>query len=589
MFCLFDVSTKPEKIKKNIEDNVFNIFKLPIHYDGHKKRLSSSIIEDLEMNETIYKSLTNSSQSQICKSFIRVISEYYTNNIPFLNDTQKLIQSVNTKSQFCCPEQADVTINFLDEVLNDEYFKEKYMYIDLDYISFLNENEIFMKFYSIMSISSPLIALISPMFVVIIPFFVLRCNNVDITYSAYLEILCELIQTKIMGKVITTGGKINIEDKLYAIVSVIMYIIHIYQNIQKCIKYYENVLKIHTHLQNLYEFLLKTVSLIETMIQERYNYHSEGYLIFYKQMEQHLLVLSEWVERLKWVKPYETSFEEVFQLGLLFKTFYSIYSNTTLHDSLYYAIGIQGYVSILQQFYLNVENKLISYASFKPSTKKTKKTKKIKFENIVYPPLIHTDVKVSNNVVLDKNITLTGVNASGKTTLLKSIFINTILSQQMGFGTYSKCSFTPFDFLHCYINIIDTSDRYSLFQSECKKCQEIIQSIQENPKKSHFCVFDEIFSGTTPEEAIQCGYGFLSYLQKNARVKYILTTHFTELCKKLLPDGIENYKMVSSIQDNILQHTYKMEKGVNELHGSVEILKQLNFPTQVIDTIQINS
>ena len=85
MFCLFDVSSKPVKIKKNIEENVFNIFKLPIHYDGRKKKINPSIIHDLEMNNVIYPSLCNFPDSQICKSFIHQTYEYYTNNIPFLN------------------------------------------------------------------------------------------------------------------------------------------------------------------------------------------------------------------------------------------------------------------------------------------------------------------------------------------------------------------------------------------------------------------------------------------------------------------------------------------------------------------------
>ena len=44
--------------------------------------------------------------------------------------------------------------------------------------------------------------------------------------------------------------------------------------------------------------------------------------------------------------------------------------------------------------------------------------------------------------------------------------------------------------------------------------------------------------------------------------------------------------MVSHIKDTELQHTYKIDKGMNDLQGSVEILKQLKFPKQVIDTIQ---
>jgi DNA mismatch repair ATPase MutS len=282
------------------------------------------------------------------------------------------------------------------------------------------------------------------------------------------------------------------------------------------------------------------------------------------------------------IKPFEMNIEEAFQLGLLYKTFYTIYSNKTIHTSLYYALGYQGYMSILNELYKNVELKLLSNATF---YKKSKKDKKVKFKNIVYPVLIKEPTNVSNDIALDKNMILTGVNASGKTTMLKSVFINIILSQQMGIGSFSSFSFQPYDYLHCYINIIDTSDRYSLFQSECKKCQEIIQSIQENPNKKHFCVFDEIFSGTTPDEAIKCGYGFLTFLNSNPNIKFILTTHFMDLCKQLEDDNISNYKMVSTIHDKKLLHTYKLEKGMNDIQGSVEILRQLNFPEEVISTI----
>jgi DNA mismatch repair ATPase MutS len=322
-------------------------------------------------------------------------------------------------------------------------------------------------------------------------------------------------------------------------------------------------------------------------LSERVFYTSEPHNIYYKEMETHLPVLESLQEMLLSIKPFEMNIEEAFQLGLLYKTFYTIYSNKTIHTSLYYALGYQGYMNVLNELYKNVELKLLSNATFYKKCKKDKKNKTniSKFKDIVYPVLIKETKNVPNDISLDKNMILTGVNASGKTTMLKSVFINIILSQQIGIGSFSSFSFQPYDYLHCYINIIDTSDRYSLFQSECKKCQEIIQSIQENPNKKHFCVFDEIFSGTTPDEAIKCGYGFLTFLNSNPNIRFILTTHFMDLCKQLENDNISNYKMVSTIQDKTLLHTYKLEKGINDIQGSVEILRQLNFPEEVISTI----
>ena len=571
--------------KTSCEENILSVYKIPIHYDGNKKKLHDSIIEDLELNKSVYNTLCNNQSSKICTTFIRVVSEYYTNDKLFLKDNQKSIQLMNTKTNYCCLDQTDLIMSFLDDTINDEYFIEKFMYVDIDCLSCLNENELFMKLYSFIGISSPVFALLSPLFVLITPFVILKLNGVEISYSTYIEILGDIIQSKIFGKVILNKEGVIFEDKIYAILCVCLYIYNIYQNIQKCIKYYDNIILIHKHIHDLSVFLSYTIPMMTLSLSERIYYKSEPHSIYYKDMETHLSVLESLQSMLLSIKPFDVTIEEGFQLGLLYKTFYTIYSNKTIHTSLYYAMGYQGYMSILNELYKNVELKLLNNATFYKKCKKDKKKNYAKFKNIVYPVLIKETDNVSNDVLLDKNITLTGVNASGKTTMLKSVFINIILSQQIGIGSFSSFSFQPYDYLHCYINIIDTSDRYSLFQSECKKCQEIIQSIQENPNKKHFCVFDEIFSGTTPDEAINCGYGFLTFLNSNTNIRFILTTHFMDLCKKLTNDNIDNYKMVSTIEDKTLLHTYKLEKGMNDIQGSVEILRQLNFPEEVLSTI----
>ena len=583
MFQFLSYKKQPNQQPKiSCEENILSVYKIPIHYDGNKKKLHNSIIEDLELNNSIYNTLCNNQSSKICSAFIRVVSEYYTNDKLFLKDNQKAIELMNTKTKYCSPEQTDMIVSFLDDTINDEYFIEKFMYIDVECLSFLNENDMFMKIYSFIGISSPVFALLSPLFVLIMPFVMLKLNNVEISYSVYIQILGDIIQSKVFGKVILTEEGVKFEDKIYAFLCVGLYIYNIYQNIQKCIKYYENIVLIHKHIQGVSDFLSTTIPMMKLSLSERVFYTSEPHNIYYKNMETHLPVLESLQEMLLSIKPFEMNMEEAFQLGLLYKTFYTIYSNKTIHTSLYYALGYQGYMSILNELYKNVELKLLSNATF---YKKSKKDKKVKFKNIVYPVLVKETTNVPNDITLDKNMILTGVNASGKTTMLKSVFINIILSQQMGIGSFSSFSFQPYDYLHCYINIIDTSDRYSLFQSECKKCQEIIQSIQENPNKKHFCVFDEIFSGTTPDEAIKCGYGFLTFLNSNPNIKFILTTHFMDLCKQLENDNTSNYKMVSTIQDKTLLHTYKLEKGMNDIQGSVEILRQLKFPEEVISTI----
>ena len=112
---------------------------------------------------------------------------------------------------------------------------------------------------------------------------------------------------------------------------------------------------------------------------------------------------------------------------------------------------------------------------------------------------------------LNKQILITGPNAAGKTTLLKTTLFNIIISQQLGVGCYKKATINPYNYIHSYINIPDTSQRDSLFQAEARRCKEILDSLTNNSdKERHFCIFDEIYSGTNPSEAIASAYSFLA-------------------------------------------------------------------------------
>ena len=142
---------------------------------------------------------------------------------------------------------------------------------------------------------------------------------------------------------------------------------------------------------------------------------------------------------------------------------------------------------------------------------------------------------MKNNINLKSSKIITGPNASGKTTILKTTIINILLCQQFGYGYFKKGLLNPYDFIHCYINIPDTSNRDSLFQAEARRCKNILDNIKDDNIR-HFCVFDELFSGTNPYEAISSAVSFLRYLNKYENVSFIITTHYLDICNKLSND-----------------------------------------------------
>lgn len=182
---------------------------------------------------------------------------------------------------------------------------------------------------------------------------------------------------------------------------------------------------------------------------------------------------------------------------------------------------------------------------------------------------------------MSKNIIITGPNASGKTTILKTILFNQIFSQSCGFGFYSKATVPVYNSIHCYLNIPDTSGRDSLFQAEARRCKEIIDSLED--KQKHFCIFDELFSGTNPNEASASSYGFIKYLNSLNNIDFILTTHLVDICYKLDDDVINSNMNVKQLDDFNFEYTYSIKNGISSIKGGLKVLSDLQYPKVVLD------
>ena len=199
---------------------------------------------------------------------------------------------------------------------------------------------------------------------------------------------------------------------------------------------------------------------------------------------------------------------------------------------------------------------------------------------------------VKNDCFFGKNMILSAPNKAGKTTVLKTTAINIICIQQFGYGFFDSAVLcTPYTHFHSYLNIPDTSGRDSLFQAESRRCKDILDSVKENTddqKYKHFCIFDELYSGTNPEEACKAGCAFLNYLSKFSNVDFILTTHYVDICKQFLKSNTtQNYKMEVNVSDTgTFEYTYRMLSGISEVKGAIRVLKDMDYPKEILEEIE---
>jgi len=601
----------------NSKEKYVDCFKLPIEYleTSSIQLLSNNIINDLELVKTksplsdISNICDNNNESYNLyyhvfnpknifeKNIINKWSKYYTNNVEFLLETQLLLQNYNTfkKVEFSEDKtifQDDALYTKCESVIYDNGFINNYQYIDIPILSNFNNNSLCLQALSIYNLSSPVFSLLIPILFLLLPFFIIKLQGHKITFGLYFEHLKNVFSNHIIGQLFTSFSETNFTNKIYLLFSFGFYIFQMYLNFTSCIKYFTNIKYIHETLYDLKQYIATSLNKYKNFL--KFSQDLVNYKGFNDAINKNIDIFRSYLDDLNKITPYSLSINKLVELGHLMKCFYYLNKNENIIESLYFSFGFNGYLKNLDTLQNFINSKVINYCSYNNS-------KPSSFEDAYFANLntietsanktkdtITKDSKtkiVKNSYSLDKNIIITGPNASGKTTLLKSTLFNIILSQQIGCGFYNSASVKIYDYIHCYINIPDTGGRDSLYQAEARQCKNILEAIENNSTKNHFCVFDELYSGTNPEEAIDSAYGYLNYLNKFNNIDYVLTTHYTKLCKKLNKQN-NNFYMKVNNNANDFEYTYKIKKGISKVKGAMKVLKDLNYPENIITNMK---
>jgi hypothetical protein len=569
----------------SIIDKINDYFQMPIYYNDKKVELKNNIIADLELIDTfdascntIYSFCFNN-DNDISEKITEQMAKYYTTDINFLKDNQKLIKeyvSLETTYTNISANYKKI-IDIWNEIKIDYGFREKYYYIDWEMIEFLNKSELFLQFMSIYNLFSPLLSLIAPIIILIIPFVILKMKGLPISVGEYIDILKIIAQSNALGKLFTSNlSEKSIQENIYIFVSAAFYIFSIYQNIMVCIRFNENMKVIHDHFREIEIYLNSTLNSMNNYL--KYTENLTSHEQFNTNLKNKMVILENIKNKIESISEYKLfNIAKINEIGRVLKYFYELHTDSTYEDAIMYSIGFNGYIDCIKGLQNNIIERKMNFAKF------IKNTKKGFFKDNFYACL-KDDKPIKNTIKFKNNLIITGPNASGKTTILKSTLINIIFTQQFGCGFYESANFAPFKHIHCYLNIPDTSGRDSLFQAEARRCKEILDSVNDNKRETHFCAVDELYSGTNPEEAETSATAFMIYLQKYKNVTSLLTTHFVKVCKKLdKVEGIINCKMVTEKKNNKLLYKYKLENGISEVKGGINVLTQMNYPKEIID------
>jgi hypothetical protein len=605
----FDIFTnKKEKSVSTI--TIDSEFKLPIDYlDANVVHTLSPIVaSDLELDSCVYE-IALKPQNEYAKDMIKRVKTKYTSHTGFLENTQDVVSNVVSeyvRPRMACPEKI---AEIWKDVYEVEGFHDRYSFIDIPQFKYINHVSGFMGFWTIVNLMSPLLSLFLPLIFMVAPFVLLKIQGVPIGFSSYLGVLKNIAKSHFIGKTLNAigGGDFSINNVLYLIFTLALYGLQMYQNVKACIRFYKNISVVNERLITIKEFADYSVASYDGFLA-KFQGTLEHYTAFCDDVRSHRDLMVTLRTDLDTIKPFEFSIGKCFEVGNLLKCYYGLFDIEDHRRAVAYAVGFDSYLNLVSGLNVGLNAGYLGRGTFvkedtdkettssdKETTSSDKETtssngtssKKTQFVDQVYPSHAELDEKVANTMDLSANIIITGPNASGKTTQLKTTAINIILTQQFGVGFYTSCELVPYTHIHSYLNIPDTSGRDSLFQAEARRCKEILDVVATSDTDStrHFCVFDELFSGTNAEEATSASFGFLKYLQAFANVDFILTTHFVKLCQKVEKAGalrIANYMMDAELCDKEIVFTYDMIPGISKIKAAKLILIQMGFPDEII-------
>lgn len=199
----------------------------------------------------------------------------------------------------------------------------------------------------------------------------------------------------------------------------------------------------------------------------------------------------------------------------------------------------------------------------------------IKAEDI-YHPLV--EYSVVNPVDWQRNTLVTGSNASGKSTYVKSIAISAILSQTINTAIAEQFTMQPGHVLTSMAVEDDILAGDSYFVAEIKSIKRLLSQVKKGARC--YCFIDEILKGTNTIERIAASSSVVTWLADYPSLSFVAThdIELTEMLKKQC-DNVHFEETVT--EDRGITFDYVLKQGPSVTRNAIALLKVMDYPEKL--------
>ncbi len=227
----------------------------------------------------------------------------------------------------------------------------------------------------------------------------------------------------------------------------------------------------------------------------------------------------------------------------------------------------------------------ISVACFRESYKDQFCIPEFAGRNYNAKELIHPLIAdaVANSIDTTRGLLITGSNASGKSTFLKTCAINAILAQAIH-TVLGRNYVAPLYRVYSSMALKDDifgGDSYYIV--EIKSIKRILDANKEEGCQV-LCFVDEVLRGTNTIERIAASTEILKAFTDSG-VMCFAATHDIELTS-LLADKFDIYHFEGNVTDNDVQFDYRIKEGPATTRNAIKLLSVLGYDKAIVEDAQ---
>ncbi len=412
-------------------------------------------------------------------------------------------------------------------------------------------------------ILSPLIGIISPIVYFIIPFFILIWKfKISMDFKTYLKIMYHTLTNSSLSLFTSQGSTL----KYVSIVSNLFTLIFYFQGIFNSIEISKTLHRLCKLIIDKFNGIVNYLKAANKIISKHWDESIYGSFIktnIFKDNEE------EYINKLQAVNfSYFTNFGK------------QLHSYKFMDKDIVKSVLLKSYIlDFARGCILFKQKKNFAYAEFDLESS-VPKTEIVGLRH----PCIDNNKVISNDCIIGpKNMIITGPNAGGKSTFIKSILINALLVQLIGITTSDGCHTTLYKNIRSQINIPDCKGYESLFEAEMHRCAKNLDLLSNNSEFT-LIVMDEIFNSTNPVEGIAGAYAIAKKISSYENCILIFTTHYVYLSKlEKRETRFLNYRMNIKHEDDNIIFPYKLERGFSRQYIALELLRKNGFDEELIN------